>query len=377
MSSQESRRPGNGEDVAAAGKERLHHLDALRGLAALGVAIHHSLYAFKGIPINEILRGLLGDVPVIFFFLLSGFVLSRSLMKGGRGDNDTLGANGILGYNVRRVFRLYPAVVAALIFSAIAARFYLQPAAWTPATDWLRYFIKSAASLDTLRDYANALAFKDTRLDNPLWTIKIEFVCSFLLPFLLLSLRSFPILIMPAGALLAFYMGVMPTSYPPLYLFAFYMGFLVERYTPALRQIPVKLTQWILFFGVLQLIFAVQGLFNWAGETIVLAGMLAVLVPCNWPRMKDFLQTPILQFLGRISFSFYLLHIPVFFLCWGFLQTRLPGVLCLPRPILPAVIILLLSVVLTAGLAALFEKTVERPFNRMGHRLANRWFSIA
>jgi len=372
VSSEKSRSHGIGNSIAQAGQDtRLHHLDALRGLAALGVAIHHSLYAFKGIPINEYVRGLFGDAPVIFFFLLSGFVLSRSLNKG---DNLTL--KGILGYNVRRVFRLYPVVVVALIFSAIAARFYVLPAGWTPATEWLQYFIKSASSLDTLRDYANALAFKDTRLDNPLWTIKIEFVCSFLLPFLVLALRQMPALIMPSGALLAFYMGVMPTSYPPLYLFAFYMGYLVERYAQVLRQMPVRLAQWILFFCGLQLIFAVQGLFNWAGETIVLGGVLAVMVPCNWPRLKAFLLTPLLQFLGRISFSFYLLHIPVFFLCWAFLQTRLPGLLCARQEAIPVTVILLLSLGLTAGLAAICERIVEQPFNKIGHRLAGRWFRI-
>jgi peptidoglycan/LPS O-acetylase OafA/YrhL len=60
--------------------DRLHHLDALRGIAALSVAVGHVLGAF---PNYESWTPMLGRPAVTLFFLLSGYVLGKSLSGSG------------------------------------------------------------------------------------------------------------------------------------------------------------------------------------------------------------------------------------------------------------------------------------------------------
>ena len=60
---------------------RIHHLDSLRGLAALAVALGHSFYGLEGIRNKYYISLFMGRLPVIYFFILSGFVLSRSISK--------------------------------------------------------------------------------------------------------------------------------------------------------------------------------------------------------------------------------------------------------------------------------------------------------
>jgi len=83
--------------------QRIEHLDSLRGVAALAVLFGHSIGCFKGDKYGEFIYSITAHSAVVFFFLLSGFVLSRSLER-----NDALSTVGMIAYGIRRLFRLIP-----------------------------------------------------------------------------------------------------------------------------------------------------------------------------------------------------------------------------------------------------------------------------
>ena len=91
--------------MTAPGKERFHHLDGIRGIAALGVVIGHSNW-----PNNIKFWGFQGvSLWVDFFFVLSGFVIAYNYqLRLSSGF-------GVGNYMYRRMARLYPAHVAMLI----------------------------------------------------------------------------------------------------------------------------------------------------------------------------------------------------------------------------------------------------------------------
>ncbi|MFF2141080.1 acyltransferase family protein [Kitasatospora sp. NPDC058190] len=99
--------PGRrGAENAPAAGSRLGWLDALRGLAALVVALHHfgilELLPFGGAVWAHFDLGLYG---VMVFFLVSGYIIPASLER--RGD--------VRAFWVGRLFRIYPALIATYV----------------------------------------------------------------------------------------------------------------------------------------------------------------------------------------------------------------------------------------------------------------------
>ena len=101
---------GNTRAAAATGNagSRLGWLDALRGLAALVVALHHfgilELLPFGGMIWWHFDLGVYG---VMLFFLVSGYIIPASLER--RGD--------VRAFWVGRLFRIYPALIGAFVVS--------------------------------------------------------------------------------------------------------------------------------------------------------------------------------------------------------------------------------------------------------------------
>lgn len=99
--------------------ERFAHIDALRGLAALAVAYFHffGVLTARGdgasILNAAIVRLIvewidLGRAAVLLFFIISGYVVARSI-RSAPGHH-------VLRFAIRRLFRLYPMYWVALLF---------------------------------------------------------------------------------------------------------------------------------------------------------------------------------------------------------------------------------------------------------------------
>ncbi|MGS2645713.1 acyltransferase family protein [Streptosporangium sp. G12] len=100
---------------------RLAWLDALRGPAALAVALHHSGWTFIPGLWAEVDRRIdVGTWGVFVFFLVSGYIIPASLER--RGD--------LRAFWIGRAFRLLPLLFAALglaLLLAYAGAFVLHP----------------------------------------------------------------------------------------------------------------------------------------------------------------------------------------------------------------------------------------------------------
>lgn len=93
---------------------KYYGLDLLRGIAGYGVAITHYLYFVKGITDFEYYSFIFVEI----FFVLSGFVLSKQLIKIHKEKKH------IKTFYLRRWFRTIPLYVVALIFyTAISNNF--------------------------------------------------------------------------------------------------------------------------------------------------------------------------------------------------------------------------------------------------------------
>jgi peptidoglycan/LPS O-acetylase OafA/YrhL len=104
----------------------LIRIESVRGLAALCVAITHTLgylavnpglglfeqASMRDVVLKTVNGFLNGETAVIVFFVISGVVIGRSLdsRRNGRGAG-----GGFVPFMIRRVLRLYPAHIAATL----------------------------------------------------------------------------------------------------------------------------------------------------------------------------------------------------------------------------------------------------------------------
>ena len=95
-----------------ANQTRLQPLDALRGIAALGVVLFHFTLGRNGY--ENIFR--FGTTGVDLFFMISGFVIFMSLEK----------ADGLRTFLINRFSRLYPAYWMGVVFSFVLISIHFQ-----------------------------------------------------------------------------------------------------------------------------------------------------------------------------------------------------------------------------------------------------------
>lgn len=99
---------------------RYAHIDAMRAMAAMMVAIIHVAEVFAdkasgGLWLGELSRDFnIGHIGVALFFIVSGFVVPASL---GNADDRVA---GLRTFAIRRFFRLYPAYWVSIALAVVA-----------------------------------------------------------------------------------------------------------------------------------------------------------------------------------------------------------------------------------------------------------------
>ena len=351
---------------------RYEHLDSVRGIAAMLVAFYHSLRPFAEIPRDTgFISVLNGHTAVLFFFLLSGFVLSGSL-----NSRREFSAKSLFAYWMRRFFRLYPLVAFAVLLSAFTAIFYSTSQVWAPVAPWVAKMIELSKNLSGLREYLSCLALHVSYLNAPLWTIKVELVCSFLLPFLLYvdKLIKWPLFSIPVISVLLFlHYQLGPEAISSTkYLIYFFLGYVAYKLIPFTSRIPrhISCIGIVLFFS---LILGVN-FWNWHQlvMTLSLFGLFCLMVPCSPVSLKKLLTTKSMLFLGRVSFSFYALHWPVMLLLLSLMQVHFAPEFLDNHAFLKGILLFFASIGVALPASALTEKFIEKPFNSFGHILSKR-----
>lgn len=178
-------------------KTRLDWLDALRGVAAMLVMLHH--FAKAAIP--EVYSGPArwwgaGTTGVLLFMAISGYLIPASLERTG----------SVRSFWIKRLFRLYP-----LWILAVAAAFVLGFVGLYPLDDELRAdpVTGIAAHLTMLQELLGV-----PNAVNVMWTLAYEMVCYFLVA----ALFTFGVHRRSAGAAVGFgasallFGGILPTG---------------------------------------------------------------------------------------------------------------------------------------------------------------------
>lgn len=369
---------------------RLRELDSLRGLAALTVVTSHLLSLWPlldGHPLTGSARVLqlavlktpfgvfaAGGSAVRLFFVLSGFVLALPFLVGRGGRYPT--------FALRRIVRLALPFWAVLVIAAVL-REVVGHRSGTGAAKTLvdENWVGALDPVKLLEHVSMVLPFSHGLVDSPMWSLAHEMRISLVFPLLvLLVLRcrwwgslAIGLALGVVAAVSVPVLGDSRTSFGPTvgYLVLFIAGIVLARHrtevVAAYRRLPglVRLA----CLGVAFLLYvwpnlpipgAVKGdpWDNWA-VGLGACWMVVAVQAEDLLRKSAHLRVP--TFLGDISYSMYLVHMPLLLALLFTLHGHLPTAV---------IAVIVLAVAVLAG--TVVRALVERPSIDLGRRLSRR-----
>ncbi|MFT3729825.1 MAG: acyltransferase [Hyphomicrobium sp.] len=356
-------------------------LDGLRGLAACVVVIHHGIHLSDKTLWGRVSIGYPQDLPASYiveratvsifsggmavniFFILSGAVLAQSLLRNeGRNFSATA-----LDFTVRRIFRLYPALIAAVLLLGITG-----------------HMVGSRLGMP---EYAFQTIFDNAALlgkgvNGATWTLQIEVIA---IPVILAVFYFFRIY--GTAAIFAFVMYAEccffvgapfgPVSFN-VALLCFALGMLIPTDVISKGLAKVSGDAWLpALFAMAAVRFIFPAASGGALFAIICLSFFCVAVLYHRERPDCVLNQPVVQFLGRISYSLYLNH--VFFLLVLFHIINLvlgAGTIAtyhLPVGLAFGALVLLITI----PLAVFAERFVEVPGIALGRYVARKFSALS
>jgi peptidoglycan/LPS O-acetylase OafA/YrhL len=362
--------------------DRAHYLDSARGFAALTVVASHMVCAY-GVP--EFLTNrqhrlhLLwhGEAAVQFFFVLSGFVLSLSLFQTKDEKMPS-----ILGFTIRRIFRIYPAFWAALLLT-VGGQWM---ASWGPQefplhqTHWWAVGWSQPADLwQILREATLIDSSQKCQIIPPAWTLNIEVIYSILIPILAALCRR-----QTATFCLVLLVLVQGLNVSPL-LLSFSLGILIAKFSTqwiASWRTATKVSK-IFLLGVGLILYSyrsdfdsIHGLFRVAvlslGNPQTVGSGLLLLVLLGSKSLQRMFEWKPFVFIGKLSYGIYLIHTVVLLALLPWISLGLQQ-LGLQNPTTIWFACLALAIMICALIAYPIWRWVEIPLNRLGKKIATRF----
>ncbi len=291
--------------------KRIEYLDSIRGIAAMMVVIYHFIGWHWGENIEYKLASFIfnGSDAVSFFFVLSGFVLSYKYLHSDKEIQ-------IKKFTFNRIFRLYPAFVLTVLFN------YLY---------WNRQDLGFGILKDIFLDFNRPLWTEFAMVRNhhkfyiPGWTLGVEMALSLLMPFLTIVAKK-NIKLIVWFIPLSMMMG---PGYINTFTMHFCLGIILSYYYPQIRDFNFRESKyyayrWLIAIGTF-ILFSIRhierivdfgSLYDKIADFLKLdlfhftgfASFLILLWIINSKKIQDFLQSKFFIFIGKISYSVYLMH---------------------------------------------------------------------
>jgi len=365
--------------------KRIEYLDSIRGLAAVFVLLFHSTnFQWPGevsfcinLPVINILFD--AGAAVAMFFVLSGFVLARPYLlpaqKGALPRKIFLPT-----FYLRRLTRIWIPWFFVFCLCGFVAKYLVREYETVPAYGWadrvrlwqLPLTWISALKQITLMNLGDA---NGPHLVSADWSLGVELRASLLIPLFVFLSKGRRFILLPIIGVLLFILA--PRGYYVSFLLGVALARSCDHVVGLMHSFPQYAKWIILAIGILfyesrhiaiHLLHLPEstGGYFWCLNSVGCVIILIICMSCEG--IQTVLNHRILVFLGRISYSVYLLQfIAIFCLqpltvhtlnSMGITQTAvlLPASLCV-------------SLFFTIALAALTYQFVEIPAIEFGHRM--------
>ncbi|MBB6273886.1 peptidoglycan/LPS O-acetylase OafA/YrhL [Pedobacter cryoconitis] len=304
--------------------EYLPSLTALRGIAALLVAVFHfEMAAARFVPASQSMFFEKCYLMVDLFFIMSGFIMIH--VYSGH-FKEKIRAGSLKNFFVARFARIYPLHLFSLLLLVVIVR-------WI--TDWGNPPIILEQPADILPNVFLLHSFGVTKIYSwniPSWSISAEWAAYLLFPLIALGIhkkKTASVIVLLVLVVVAYYsiMHLLPRKNPinpaipvPHNLnTTFDYGYIrgIAGFTAGILVYLVYELQGIRrafasdtisFFIIVAITLSLHFALN-DGITVFLFAMLVLSFTANNGRIAKFCNLKILQFLGNISYSVYLMQI--------------------------------------------------------------------
>ncbi|WP_261302575.1 acyltransferase family protein [Paenibacillus andongensis] len=373
-------------------KNRLEELDSLRGLAAIFVLFLHMYLMVPGNKFSKIIfeyspfRLLIsGGESVVLFFVLSGFVLSLPYFNNKQSS--------YLSFIVKRICRIYLPYLFTVIV-VIGCRELFYKGQLKGYSEWFNSYWVSPINMEVLKDHALLMGTFLSNLDPVIWSLLHEMRISIIFPLLMLVIVRLDWKKGLALSLLFSIIGIIvyQLSKPSNtgtelvatlnYTAMFIVGALLAKYRIPIANkfsLLTKTFKIILFvsglitylfihpsFGIKRFLYPQISPFyrtvidSWA---VTGGAVIIIIFALNSSLFSRLLMNYLINYLGKISYSLYLIHVVVLFTAVYSLHN-----------ILPLWCVFLLTLFVSLAISVGMYHLIERPSIQLGKTLTSNLF---
>lgn len=344
-------------------------LDGLRGIAILLVLLWHYIACLirPGSGSISLIRSLLASSwsGVDLFFVLSGFLLGRILLVNIHSSNY------YSTFYIRRILRIFPLYYLFLILYFIVRFLFYQCTQENSIPSWA-YFAH-------IQNFFMKNSFGDSNLGIT-WSLAIEEQFYLLLPLLIRFSRQYIKYIILTGIILApvlryFFGGnaayvLLPARIDSLligvglaYLYVYDKLIWVRNRTLELIVLIAIILGLIALLSVYTEWNKTGGVFNHSVYAILYSIILLITVEGRWKLLNKILETPVLIFIGKISYGLYLIHVAMITLVFFLIKKSSPTLNSITD-----FLIVIFSFLICVAVLFLSNKYFETPIRSLGKK---------
>jgi peptidoglycan/LPS O-acetylase OafA/YrhL len=364
-------------------KHRYKQLHCLRGLAALTVFFGHFLgiklttpffVTLSKTPLSFLLNA---NAAVMFFFVLSGFVLSLPFVNGEKPLK-------LAAFYTKRVLRIYPAFIFAVLGALALKEFVYDKTAVASFSDWVGNYWNWDFTRQSIPELLKTLLligpdFKPTLIhviDAPIWSLVIEMKMSIILPFFIMIISRGSVTLNIVFLLIIAHLTY---RYDAWAISIFYMGILMAKYREPVIQSIMGWNWVVLIFAVIvgyvlynQLLLFLTPFQHskipfkniYSNYLTATGSCLLMMIVLAKQKLSNFFEHRIFAFFGDISYSFYLIHLPILATVASLIANRYT---------FGMYYIFIITLTLSIIIAYLMFIFIERPFQRLSVKLVNKY----
>lgn len=366
---------------------RYEEIDSLRGLAALTVMVGHFMAVFDFNSHNTYAMGFAknwykyspihivwaGHEAVLFFFILSGFVLTLPFMKNHFFS--------YRGYLIKRFFRIYIACIVS-IFAAMILKWCVVQNTRFVDSAWMNTMWDEDFSISTIINHFLLIGAYSGEISPVIWSLVYEMRISIIFPIVVYfvlkydwkRLLLFALIFSAVCCILSVmfsnktFNNLLLTGH---YTSIFIVGSLLAKHHLIIIEKMRSIKRWqkylLLIIGVL--IYTCNWLIDpdsfihnilMVDWTATFGASIFMMLSLSSPALSKLLKSKLPSFFGKISYSLYLYHLIILMFFIKF-DTGLPISLTL-----------LLAFMVSVFVATISYHFVEIPSMKAGKTIANR-----